>query len=55
MLLTVERDTISVIRHRIEKIVKVFRVENVPDVCKEGVRQPTNPAPFAKERVNVIG
>ena len=55
MLLAVERDTVSVIRYRIEEIVQILRVEDVPNVRKEGVGQPTNPTPFADKGVNIIG
>ena len=55
MLLAVEWDTVSVIRHCIEKIVEIFRVEDVPNVGKEGVGQPTNATPFADKGVNIIG
>ena len=55
MLLAVERDTVSVIGHGIQEIVEILRVEDVPNICEEGVGQPTNPTPFADKRVNIIG
>ena len=54
MLPTAKRNAVPIIRHRIEEIIQIFRVEDVPNVCKEGISQPTNPAPFADKRVNVI-
>ena len=55
MLLAVERDPVSVIGHCIKEIVEIFRVEDVPNVRKEGVGQSTNPTPFTDKRVNIIG
>ena len=55
MFLTVERDTVSVIRHCIQDIVEILRIKDVPNVRKEGVGQPTNATPFADEGINIIG
>lgn len=55
MLLAVEWDAVAIVGHRIEEIVEIFCVEYVADVRKEGIRQPTNPTPFAEKRVKVIG
>ena len=55
MLLAVEWDTVSVVRHGIKEIIEIFRVEDVPNVRKEGISQPTNPTPFADKRINIIG
>ena len=55
MLPAGKRNTVSVVGHWIKEIVQILRVEDVPNVGKEGIGQPTNPAPFADKRVNVIG
>lgn len=55
MFLAVERDTVSVIRHCIKEIVQILRIEDVSDICEEGVGQPTNATPFADKGINIIG
>ena len=58
MFLVVEWDTVSVVCHCIQEIVQVLRVEDVPNVRKEGVGQPTNPTPFAdkpRQRYRSVG
>ena len=55
MLPTAKRNAVPIVGHRIKEIVQIFRVEDVPNVRKEGIGQPANPAPFADKRVNVIG
>ena len=50
-----KRDAIPVVCHRIQQIIQIFRVEDIPDICKKGICHPTNPASLTKQHINIVG
>ena len=55
MLLGIERDAVAVVCHRIDYVIQISGVEDIPDIGKEGVGQPANPDSLAQKHVNIVG